>query len=120
MVLALSIAWRPTPRLVWNGSESAPVGLYVVHPVGKPMLNDLVIVIPPEPLATFLAGHSYLPRGVPMLKQVRALVGQTVCRIAYEITIDAIGTGGHSHEIIVAVRFPIGRAVMFLQIIRYS
>ena len=30
-------------------------GLYVVHPLGKPMLNDLVIVIPPEPLATFLA-----------------------------------------------------------------
>src|ERR1700730_327523 len=34
-----------------------------------------------------------LPHGVPMLKQVPALGGQTVCRIAYEITIVGILVG---------------------------
>src|SRR5256885_1638603 len=42
--------------------------------------------------------HSYLPRGVPMLKQVRALGHQTVCRIACELTIDGIPVGLALHR----------------------
>jgi type IV secretory pathway protease TraF len=148
MVLALSLAWRPTPWLVWNASESAPepilrcevlaisrftpvlrslglpengaIGLYVVHPLGKPMLNDLVIVIPPEPLATFLAEDSYLPHGVPMLKQVRALGGQTVCRIAFEITIVGILVGRALDRDIGAGYFQNGRAAMCLRSMKFS
>jgi len=44
------------------------------------MSASLVAVVPPEPLATFLGEGSYLPRGIPMLKHVLALPGQTVCR----------------------------------------
>ena len=54
-VLLITMAWRPTPRVVWNASESVPIGLYRVHTTGKLMVNDLVIAMPPEPLATFLA-----------------------------------------------------------------
>ena len=49
--------------------------------------------MPPEPLAAFLAERSYLPRGVPMLKRVLALPGQTVCRNGLTITVDGIGLG---------------------------
>ena len=45
---------------------------------------------PPEPLATFLADGRYLPRGIPMLKRVLALPGQTVCRDELTITVDKI------------------------------
>ena len=45
-------------------------------------VTELVAVEPPEPLATFLAERRYLPRGIPMLKHVLALPGQTVCREA--------------------------------------
>jgi type IV secretory pathway protease TraF len=57
------------------------------------MLNDLVIAIPPEPFATFLADAGYVPRRVPLIKRVRALSGQTVCREGYAITVDGMGMG---------------------------
>ena len=92
--LALStIAARPATRYVWNASGSAPVGLYRLQPTGNLFVTQLVAVQPPEPLATFLADHRYLPRGVPMLKRVLALPGQTICRDGLAITVDNIATG---------------------------
>jgi type IV secretory pathway protease TraF len=44
----------------------------------------------PEPLATALADGGYLPRGVPLLKRVFALSGQTVCRLGLQITVDGV------------------------------
>jgi type IV secretory pathway protease TraF len=92
--LALSaIAAKPTKYFVWNASGSVPVGLYRLQPTGSLFVTQLVAVQPPEPLATFLADHRYLPRGVPMLKRVLALPGQTICRDGLAITVDNIATG---------------------------
>jgi type IV secretory pathway protease TraF len=79
--------------LVWNVSESVPVGLYRVHPVGKLVVNDLVIAIPPEPLATYLDHGGYLPRAVPLIKPVLAVPGQTVCRAGFNTFVDGIEIG---------------------------
>jgi type IV secretory pathway protease TraF len=87
------IAWRPTPWLVWNNSESVPVGLYQVHRADKLVINDLVLVIPPEPIATFLADRGYLQQGLPLLKHIRAVANQTVCRVGDQITIDGADAG---------------------------
>jgi len=92
--LALStIAAMPAKRYVWNASGSVPVGLYWLQPTGDLFVTQLVAVQSPEPLATFLADQRYLPRGVPMLKRVRALPGQTVCRDGLAITVDNIAAG---------------------------
>jgi type IV secretory pathway protease TraF len=48
---------------------------------------------PPDPLASFLADRGYLPRGVPLIKRVLALSGQTVCRAGPIITVDGIEMG---------------------------
>ena len=40
------------------------------------MVTTLVVAMPPEPLATFLADGGYLPRGVPLIKRILALPGQ--------------------------------------------
>jgi len=53
----------------------------------------LLAVRPPEPLATFLDLNGYLPTGVPMLKRVLALPGQTVCRNGTTILVDGIEMG---------------------------
>jgi conjugative transfer signal peptidase TraF len=87
------IAARPTPLYVWNASASAPLGLYRLQPVDSRSVTELVAVLPPEPLATFLAEGGYLPRGVPMLKRVLALPGQTVCRNGPTIAVDGIKLG---------------------------
>jgi conjugative transfer signal peptidase TraF len=88
-----TIAAKPTTRYIWNASGSVPTGLYQLSPVGKLAAAELVAVLPPEPLATFLADGLYLPRGIPMLKRVLALPGQTVCRDGLTITIDEIRVG---------------------------
>jgi type IV secretory pathway protease TraF len=55
--------------------------------------TELVAVMPPEPIASFLADGGYLPRGVPLMKRVLALPGQSVCRHGLRITIDRVEVG---------------------------
>jgi conjugative transfer signal peptidase TraF len=89
-VTALVTARGPeaTPRFIWNVSGSVPTGLYRVRPASDLTVATLVVAYPPEPLATWLAEGRYLPRGVPLLKPVLALAGQTVCRTDAIITVD--------------------------------
>ena len=89
----VTIGPKPAPRFVWNASESVPRGLYGVQPARRIMVTELVVVFPPEPLATFLANGGYLPRGVPLIKRVLALPAQAVCRRDITITIDGIEMG---------------------------
>ena len=95
-VMALGVGATTLPQLhdrppwvVWNASASVPVGLYAVDAIIDVHAGDLVVVRPPEPLARFLADGGYLPRGVPLMKNVAALAGQTVCRIGHSVTVDA-------------------------------
>ena len=92
-VLLSTIAAKPVPRYLWNASRSAPIGLYELQPNGRLAVTRLVAVQPPEPLATFLADRRYLPGGIPLLKHVLALPGQTVCRDQLAITVDKIEMG---------------------------
>jgi conjugative transfer signal peptidase TraF len=64
-----------------------------VRPAGKLHVTELVVAAPPEPLASMLADGGYLPRGVPLLKRVLALPGQTVCRAGRTIIVDDIDMG---------------------------
>jgi conjugative transfer signal peptidase TraF len=90
---AASASIHPLPRFIWNASASVPIGLYAVHPARTLSITELVVVQPPQDLAQFLADRHYLPKGVPMLKRVLALPGQTVCRNARTITVDGIAMG---------------------------
>ena len=81
------------PRFVWNVSGSVPIGLYGVRAARDLAAATLVVAYPPEPLAAWLAERRYLPRGVPLLKPVLALEGQTVCRVGPVITVDGRDMG---------------------------
>ena len=82
-----------TPKLIWNASASVPIGFYTVGTAADLRVTDLVAVSAPEPLAGFLSQREYLPRGVPLMKRIAALPGQTVCRIGRIVSIDAIAMG---------------------------
>jgi conjugative transfer signal peptidase TraF len=84
---------KHTPRFVWNASESVPIGLYSVQPADELLVATLVVAMPPEPLATFLAEGGYLPRDVPLIKRVLALPGQSVCRNQLLINVNGIDMG---------------------------
>ena len=92
-VVTATMGPKPAPSLVWNASESIPIGFYRVQPAGELTVTDLVVAMPPKPLATFLSEAGYLPRGVPLIKRVLALPGQTVCRKGLTISVDGIEMG---------------------------
>jgi len=89
-VVVVALPRHPSPFLVWNASASAPIGLYRVQSIRTLSPGELVVIRPPEPLAAFLAGRGYLPEGVPLLKHVAAVRGQTVCRRDAVVVIDGV------------------------------
>lgn len=92
-VLTLTMGGKPMPRFVWNASESVPIGLYSVEPVGQLTVTNLVVAAPPQPLAALLAERGYLPLGVPLIKRILALPGQSVCRNERTISVNGIEMG---------------------------
>jgi len=70
-----------------------PIGLYRIQSAGPLTVTELVAIRPPDMLAAFLDLNGYLPVGVPMLKRVLALPGQTVCRTGPLIVVDGIEIG---------------------------
>jgi conjugative transfer signal peptidase TraF len=91
--LLLSTIGGTTPHYIWNASNSVPIGLYRVHATTRLAVTELVAVQPPDLLAAFLDLNGYLPIGVPMLKRVLALPGQTVCRNGLQIAVDGVDVG---------------------------
>lgn len=78
----------PLPRIVWNVSASAPIGLYRIQPDRDPPLGALVAVAPPQHLGRWMAARGYLGENVPLLKHVAAKSGQHVCRIGSVVSVD--------------------------------
>lgn len=84
-----AVTWlAPAPRLLWNASASAPIGLYGIERGAAPRVGDLVAIRPPALLGAYLAARNYLPLGVPLLKRVAALPGARVCRSGVFVTVD--------------------------------
>lgn len=78
----------PLPRLIWNASASAPLGLYRIRPDSDPPIGTLVAVAPPERLGRWMTARGYLGQHVLLLKHVAAKPGQRVCRIGVILSID--------------------------------
>lgn len=92
-IIALSMWIDPPPRLIWNASASVPVGFYTARSADALEIGELAVVTPPDDIARLLAARGYLPLGVPLIKPVAALPGQTVCRTGLAITIDGTASG---------------------------
>ena len=97
LTLGTSAFVDPPKTLIWNASASAPIGLYAVQSAADLDVTDVVAVAVPPLIAEFMADRGYLPMGVPMLKRILALPGETVCRHGLDIV--AYGsTIGHARE----------------------
>ncbi len=93
LAVGVSAAVPVAPRLLWNSTASVPVGLYRVWPGSTLHVGDMAALRLPDRLALLLSQRGYLPFGVPLLKPVAALPGQTVCRASGSITIDGRPVG---------------------------
>jgi len=93
LVVGASAAMPVAPRLLWNETASVPVGLYRVRLGSALHIGDMAAIRLPDRLALLLAQRGYLPFGVPLLKPVAALPGQTVCRAKNIISIEGAHVG---------------------------
>jgi conjugative transfer signal peptidase TraF len=85
--LVVVTLFKPTPRLVWNASASAPIGLYWIAPVVVLRSGDLLAVRAPEQVALWIDERGYLPFTAILLKRVAALSGTEVCRRGASISV---------------------------------
>lgn len=84
-----AIATSP-PRLVYNASDSVPVGWYRISPTNSLAPGDLVLVRLPPEVRSLAAHRGYLPANVPLLKTVAAMAPQKVCVQGSRVRIDGV------------------------------
>lgn len=97
-----ALAWAsfglPKPRLIYNPSDSVPVGWYRVDPssnrtdsLPRPLSVGSIVLVPlPAEAATLAAQRGYLPTRVPLLKRVGAIAPQEVCIAGSSVRIDGV------------------------------
>lgn len=86
-LVGFSAIAHPQPRLVWNASASAPIGLYRVAS-GAPERGDFVLVRLPKSIEKLAATRGYLPAGVPLIKRIAAVAGDDVCAFSGAIIVN--------------------------------
>jgi len=86
--LVAQMVFPPAPRLVWNASASAPVGLWRVRPGARIRRGDMVIARTPTPVRRLAAERRYLPENVPLVKRVAGVAGDRICAAGATITIN--------------------------------
>jgi conjugative transfer signal peptidase TraF len=87
-IVLASAALPPAPRLVWNVSASAPVGLYAVSPAAVPQTGEMVVARLPHVFRRLAAERRYLPQNVPLVKRVAAVAGDEVCASNQSISVN--------------------------------
>ncbi len=80
VAIAAAMAGGPRPpRLIWNATASAPIGLYAVRRAHFLVRGELVLAKLPPVMARLAARRGYLPKGVPVVKRIAGLVGDEIC-----------------------------------------
>ena len=70
---------RAIAKLIYNPTSSAPRGWYRVQTPADLHRGDFALVRLPAGVATFADERRYLPKTVPLVKSVAAVVGDQVC-----------------------------------------
>ena len=71
-------ALNPKPRVIYNGSASAPIGWYGAQE-NNIREGDYVLTWLPKKAQKLAIERAYLPPNVPLLKRVFALSGDHIC-----------------------------------------
>lgn len=88
LAASLDFAIRPAPRIIWNVSASAPIGLWRVHPGARVRSGDMVLAWMPDGVRQLAARRRYLPANVPLLKRVAARDGDEICALGRSLYVN--------------------------------
>ena len=89
-----ALAWaafvQPLPRLVYNPSDSVPIGWYRIGSSDALHVGAIVLTTLPPDAAALAAQRRYLTARVPLLKRVGAVAPQHVCVFDALVWIDGV------------------------------
>ena len=91
-VTGLAVFARPDPVLVWNRTASAPMGLYFRQDRNKerPLTRgSRVLLVPDSRAGQWIISHGFAGKDWPMLKTVKAVSGDIICRNGLEISVNS-------------------------------
>lgn len=70
---------NPAPLLIWNASESVPIGWYFVKK-RPPSIDEIAVIRPAGWVRNYASTRKYLPQKVLLLKPVFAVQPSVICR----------------------------------------
>lgn len=91
-LIVVALMYRPSPKIIYNLSSSAPRGWYMLKAPAELSRGDFALVKLPPPIARFADQRGYLPMTVPLLKRVGAVAGDRVCERRGLVHINGIPT----------------------------
>jgi len=92
LIVAPMVAQQPPLLVIWNASQSVPVGLYLITKA-SPRVGDLVALRLPPVIAAFAARRGYLPRSAYLLKPIAAVARDLVCRFGEQVFLRGVLAG---------------------------
>ena len=81
---------RPAVHVVYNPSDSVPIGWYRIGSSDALHVGAIVLTTLPPDVAALAAQRRYLPARVPLLKRVGAVAPQHVCVFDALVWIDGV------------------------------
>ncbi|WP_439888308.1 S26 family signal peptidase [Pseudomonas sp. MBLB4123] len=88
----LALGWTAfatsPPQLVYNASDSVPIGWYRITATRTVAAGDLLLVRLPAEAMALAAQRGFLPANVPLLKTVAAVAPQSVCVHGAQLRVD--------------------------------
>jgi conjugative transfer signal peptidase TraF len=87
VLLSVKTLINPSPVLIWNASESVPVGWYSVAR-RQPRRGEIAVMKPAKWVQIYAAARGYLPWNAWLLKPVAASYPSLICRFGQTIFIE--------------------------------
>jgi type IV secretory pathway protease TraF len=79
---------NPNPVIIWNASDSVPVGWYLVLK-RQPKRHEIAVMKPSKWVQIYAAARGYLPWNAWLLKPVAAMHPSLICRFGQTVLVDA-------------------------------
>jgi type IV secretory pathway protease TraF len=85
--LAVKPFLNPVPLLIWNASESVPIGWYFVEK-RRPVIGEIAVIKPVDWVQIYVSSRGYLPQSVWLLKPIFAANPSIICRFGAYVFVD--------------------------------
>jgi conjugative transfer signal peptidase TraF len=82
--LAVKPLINPLPLVIWNASESVPIGLYLVAK-RQPKLGEIAVIKPTDWVQIYASSRGYLPQNMWLLKPIYAVHPSIICRFGSHV-----------------------------------